>query len=431
MLIVLDTARPDHLSAYGYDRPTSPALEKLAAEGVLFEQAVSSAPWTLPSMATILSGKRYSDVYDEGLEESIVESIAAAGYATAAITEGGYVSRAFGFDRGFMEWVEEEGAVQGLQPGEEYDADPTGGIENTFRLATEWIRAHRQERFFLMIHTYEPHTPYMRRTFTEGKAPAAFGETFPMGALHALQSGELKLSDQDLTYLTALYDGGIRESDRHVGEFLATLESIGRREDTLVVVTSDHGEELGEHFRSHSADHGHALLDDQMLVPLILHHPRESYPVGRVAAQVRTMDILPTMADLLDAELPDPTEGASLVPMMRGEERRGRLAYGGHTKVAPPRAFLRHLGYKFIVVAGESRESAELGVTFPRHRLFDLQADPRERRNLADREPDLVRQFVEIFGELHATEPGLGPAELPPVTDPKLEERLRSLGYLQ
>jgi arylsulfatase A-like enzyme len=430
VLIVLDTVRADHLSAYGHARRTSPVLDRLASRGVLFEQVVSFAPWTLPSLATILSGRPTGAVYVDGrLRESIVERIGAAGYRTAAITEGGYFSRRFGFDLGFEDYVEEEGPVQLLPPGQPRDPNPSGGIHRTFRTAREWIAAHRDEPFFLVIHTYEPHTPYERRTFAEGLDRGSIGETFRIDMLPALKSARVRLDDAELDYLAALYDGGIHESDRYVGEFVEFLASEGLAERTLLVVTSDHGEELGEHYRTHAADHGHALFDDQLLVPLVVCNPIESYPVKRVAAQVRTMDILPTIAALLGVAPGEGLEGASLVPLMRGEERQGRIAVGGETKAGPRRAFLRHRGYKFITVTSRAEGKRPLPVQPPRFQLYDLRNDPGERVNLANERPELTRQFLETFRRLTAgsADPGLSPD--PDRLDAELLERLRSLGY--
>jgi len=430
VLIVLDTVRADRVSAYGYSRATTPTLDRLAADGVLFEQVVSFAPWTLPSLATILSGKRADAVYvDNRLRESLVQTIGAAGYRTAAITEGGFFSSYFGFDLGFEHYVEEEGAVQLVHAGKRRDPGKTGGIETTFRLAGEWIAAHRQERFFLMIHTYEPHSPYRRHAFTEGLERGVIGDEFRIEMLSALRREEVRLSDPELDYLSALYDGGILESDRHVGAFLRRLEKEGLRDRTLVVVTSDHGEELGEHYRSRAGDHGHALFDDQLLVPLIFHHPLESYPVTRVAAQVRTMDILPTMAEILGAGSGDRLDGASLVPLMRGAEQRGRPAVGGSTKGGPPRAFLRHLDYKFVAVLDPRQGTDPLPTPPPRYQLYDLRADPGERDDLAATRPELTRR---LLGILHETAGGGGrPTEVTEPVDGELRERLRSLGYLQ
>jgi len=432
ILILLDTVRADRVGAYGHARPTSPVLDAMAERGVLFEQTVSYAPWTLPSVVALLSGDAADRAFRGRLSRSLVGSFARDGFATAAITEGALVSSKFGLDLHFDEFVEEEGAVHDTPPGEERETEADGGIENTFRLAREWIREHEQDRFLLLIHTYEPHTPYTRRAFTDGLEPGAVGETLQLETVRALKAGEVSFDDRDLEYLSALYDGGILESDRYVGELLEFLSERGLRDETLVVVTSDHGEELGDHFPVHCGDHGHSLLDDQLLVPLIIDDPTASYPVSRVTAQVRTMDILPTIADLLGVKVEDRIDGATLAPLMRGEDDEGRVAYGGAVDKGQKRVFVRHLGYKFIRELDRPVTPPAERLPIPRIQLYDLRSDPDERHNLADTNPDLVQRFRDMSLTLvkEATSRDTERFKLSKDLDEDLKERLRSLGYV-
>ena len=435
VLILLDTVRADHLSCYGYERETTPVLTELAKEGVLFEKVVAYAPWTLPSVVNILSGCPPDDlhVFDQssgGLKQSIVQSIQNAGYTTAAVTEGGFVSRHFGFDRGFSEYYEEEGKVKLNLPGGPKDSTSAGGIENTFRRAGEWIEKHKDEKFFLFIQTYEPHTPYTQRTFTEGLDPGAVGEIFTGETAPLLRSGELAFNDSELEYLEALYDGGIRESDRRVGLFLDFLDAIGLGEQTLVVVTSDHGEELGAHYPPHCGSHGHSLRDDLVLVPLIIHNPLKSYSMKRVAHQARLMDVMPTIVEILGVQPEQPTSGRSLLGLMEETEKTNRLAYGGAAKKGPRRIFLRWMGYKYIKTTGPAPIMYPINPLPPAVQLYDLQADPQEQKNLAGAKPDIVRRMHEILTQ--TKEPGSqGKIEVDTDDmDETLRERLESLGYL-
>lgn len=431
IVFLLDTVRADHLTCYGSRRPTSPALEKIADQGVVFEKVVASAPWTLPSVQTILSARGLDRAAgpDHKLSASVVESIRRAGFTTGAVTEGGFVSRVFGFDRGFDEYVEEEGAVQLVRPDKPRNPSPTGGIERTFALARDWIGRHRGERFFLLVHTYEPHAPHDRRAFTPGLPVARFGEIFTIETGALLRSGRIPFDDSDLRYLEALYDGGVHESDRHVGAFLDFLGEIGLSDRTLVAVTSDHGEELADHYRGFSGNHGHSLHDELLLVPLILHDPTNAYPVRRVRSQVRTIDILPTVAEILGASVDYPADGASLVPVLRGRETGGRVASGGATKYGAQQVFVRHLGYKYIRVTDPAPKREPVFPPPPPVQLYDLVRDPHERTNLAGSRPEIVREMERIL-DLTKT-PGWGEVNPPPEEmDPELQERLRSLGYL-
>jgi arylsulfatase A-like enzyme len=427
VLILLDTVRADHLSCYGYSRETSPNISQLAQEGVLFEQTVSFSPWTLPSVVNIFSSSRPTrHVFDKRLKQSVVESISNAGYASTAFTEGGYVSRHYGFDLGFLEYFEEEGKIQFINSEKPFNADFTGGIKKTFSMAKEWLTRHRDEKFFLFIHTYEPHAPYTRRTFTEGLEAGKAGMNF----FNLARNGKLSLNKQELKYLEALYDGGILESDRHVGSFMTFLEKIGLRDRTLVVVTSDHGEELGEHYYSNIADHGHSHHDNQVMVPLIIYNPCETYPVKRVSHQVRLMDVMPTIAEILNAPIDFTTTGVSLLPLMRSEEHAGRTAYGGEIKAGPKRIFLRYLGYKYIKVVGPpSGRYSPPSPPPPIYQLYDLQVDQWEQTNLANTEPLIVNQMQKILSRILSSSER-DDFTIPEVINDKLRERLKSLGYL-
>lgn len=436
VLILLDTLRADHLSCYGYERETTPVLSRLAEDGVLFERVVSFAPWTLPSVVNLLSGcPPTPEVFDQnngGLKRSFIESIREAGYSTAAVTEGGLVSSFYGMDRGFSDYHEEEGELDlkgSALPGK---SGAGGGIENTFRLARKWLKEHKKEKFFLFIHTYEPHTPYTRRTFAGGMDPGRVGRIFTVDRIPQFNKECDAFNEEELRYLRALYDGGVLESDRHVGAFLDFLEEIGVRDRTLIVVTSDHGEELGEHYPGHSGSHGHSLRDDQVRVPLIIQNPLEPYRVKKVALQARLMDVLPTVAEILDIPDVPPSTGSSLVPMMRGEEKSHRAAYGGATSNGPQRIFVRWLGYKFIRIVGPPPKGRPpLKPPPPKIQLYDLRTDPLEEINLAAREPEIVRRMQEVFDSSKEREAGRVIDMNAEEMDDKLRERLRSLGYIR
>jgi arylsulfatase A-like enzyme len=433
LLIVLDTVRADHLSAYGYPRPTSPALERLAARGVLFEQAISNAPWTLPSVAALLAGDasvRSFDAEQQRLQRSLVEEFVRAGFATVAFTEGGFVSRYFGLDRGFLEYVEKEGAVQFSGEGQPARGPTGGSIEKTFAAARAWLDRYGDAPFFVLIHTYEPHTPHTRHSFTEGLDRGRLGATFDSVDLRELQRGGVMPTRAELRYLEALYDGGILESDRQVGALLAHLEQSGLAERTLVVVTSDHGEELGEHFPRHAGDHGHSLRDTLVRVPLILANPLERYPVERVAAQVRTVDVLPTMAALLDVALPEGLSGRDLTPLLRGQSTAERVAFGGFTHLGPNRAFVRAEGFKYIATT-EGKAKRPMAERPPETQLYDLRADPAEQRNLAAKRPELRERLSEELRRQREAAGHGAPAPSLEGLPKELQERLESLGYVE
>ncbi|MHC4946440.1 MAG: sulfatase-like hydrolase/transferase, partial [Planctomycetota bacterium] len=235
----------------------------------------------------------------------------------------------------------------------------------------------------------------------------------------------------DLEYLKALYDGGIFESDRHVGELLLLLERLGLRDKVLVVVTSDHGEELGEHYRSFSGDHGHSVFDDLVLVPLIIHNPMEDYLVRRIRHQVRLMDVMPTILELLGVATEFAMEGSSLLPLMRQEEELGRMAFGGMTKAGPERMFLRWLDYKYIRIVNPAKDGYPLKPHPAPVALYDLRDDPAENNDLSEKETQVLDKMKEVFSGIMRSGMSAGQITVPEDLDDKLRERLESLGYIR
>jgi len=431
VLIVLDTVRADHLSCYGYERSTSPRIDALAREGVRFEQAVAPSPWTLPSVVGLLAGQYPDRVFQGRLASSAVETLQAAGIETVAFTEGGYVSKHFALDRGFDEWTEEEGAVQFLQPGQQRDPNKTGGVERTFARAGQWLAQHGDERFFLLVHTYEPHTPYTNHDFVGGLDPGRIGPVFTLAHVSEVEARKLVLTPAETEYVTALYDSDIANADRHVGRLLDKLDELGLTDRVAVIVTSDHGEELGDHYPHNTGDHGHSLRDPLLMVPLIVRNPAVSYDTQVVDQQVRLIDVMPTVTDLMGVGLQSSIDGRSLLPLMSGDETEERLALAGHTKNGPMRAGLRWLGHKYIMNVPSEGERSPLVPEPPPQQLYDLRVDPGELHNLVSERPRLLAVLDRLLHEQH---PGWNSPISPDVSnevDPELIERLRSLGYLR
>jgi arylsulfatase A-like enzyme len=436
VLIVIDTLRTDRMSLYGAQRSTTPRLDRIAEQGVTFENVVTNSTWTLPAFAGLLSG-RYLDaqVLDHGLRISLVENLRAAGFRTAAFTEGGFVSKHFGFDLGFETFREQEfvNPLVETAPPEDRVAQVEAGqeIARTFELAREWLREVGDAPFFLMLHTYEPHTPYLRRTFASEMENGSLNATFGIIDAAMAVKGMLSLSDADLGYLRALYDGGVLESDRHVAALLAELETLGRAQDTLVVVTSDHGEDLGDREPPMPGSHGHALFDEQALVPLFVLDPTRRYPVSRVPFQVRSIDTLHTILDRLGLPPVEGVRGRSLVPLMEGLERDDRMAWTRVLKneqYARPELYgIRTRTHKLTVVPeGRTWKSGEIA-------LFDLMADPGEQRDVSAENPEerarMLKRLRRIRSAVEAG--GLPTFARKPGAPASVEDRLRSLGYVE
>ena len=437
VLIILDTLRPDRLSLYGGERPTSPVLDRLGERGVVFEQAVTNATWTLPALSGLLSGRYLTaEVQNITLQRSMVEELQQAGWTTAAFTEGGYFRRDFGMNRGFDVFFE-RGRNRMLTKKERVKKIPeeekATEITRTFSLAREWLRNHdKSVPFFLVVHTYEPHIPYLRTTFSEGMDRGGLGERFALLSAGLIHQGKLEVTDASLEYIRALYDGDILHADRYVGELLATLEELSLSGDTLIVVTSDHGEDLGDREPMAPGYHGHSVHDEVALVPLIIFDPTTTYKKRRVSAQVRTIDTMHTILDLLGIESAGDRHGRSLVPMMTGRETEDRPAFTRlQSEEGSPRRdmyALRENQKKLIVIPPRPGEAEEESVS-----LYDLSTDPGELDPIGDEDPATESRMLEELERLRAELDAQGSPVLkaPKATPKPIQDQLRALGYIE
>lgn len=426
VVFLLDTVRADRVSSYGYERRTTPAIDALASRGVLFEQVASFSSWTLPSTVAILAGDYPGLVLDGDMkmQRSLAESLSAAGYRTAAFTEGAFVSRRWGMDRGFGHYHETDRPTLVEKGGSD--------VEGTFAAASQWLRDNAASPFFMLIHTYEAHIPYRNRDFVGDRAPERIGPSFELALKRKVESGELDLSEAEVDYIRDLYDSDIRSADRYVGEFVELLAELGLDQRTLVVVTSDHGEDMGERFEGYIGGHGHSLLDDLLMVPLVIFDPTRHFATRRIDVQVRTLDIMPTVADLLGVEQGGDIAGRSLLPVMLGEEVDHRMAMAGENRRGAKRIALRDGRYKYIAaIEQRPREDEDPVPPVPRAQLYDLADDPGETTNLARSRPritrQLARQLANWFNEIGGPPVEVKTNEL----DERLKQRLKALGYTE
>ncbi len=341
VLISIDALRADHLGAYGYGRDTSPFLDRLAAErGILFERVAVQYPSTLTSHLSMLTGLYPGEhgVYppDGVLSEEIAtvaERFRDAGFRTAGHTEGGFMAGGFGFSRGFEEFAD---------PPHEAESD----VERTFARGLDFLAARQDgERFFLFLHTYAVHDPYdpperLRRMFWSGPPPSAPPPTGPeLRKLAAAGAPDPEL----VRYYEALYDASIRYVDERLAALFAELERLGLAGETAIVITSDHGEELGEH-----GGLGHARLYPEVLfVPLIVSAPHLGEPGGlpageRIETLVESLDVAPTLLGLAGLEPGERMTGVDLLELARDPGRvRASEAYAEQLVERRERTLLR------------------------------------------------------------------------------------------
>lgn len=323
ILISIDTLRADHLGAYGYRRDTSPFFDELAAQGILFERAISQIPGTLPSHMSIFTGLYPVEhgVYppDSILSPSI-ETLPAvfrrAGYRTGGFTAGGYMDGRYGFDRGFE-------VFDDTIPDADKDA------EHVFGNGLRFLRSLEDgERFFLFLHTYQVHDPYVpprgyENRFWSGPPPPG---AFPSTGTNLLDVnlGVRAITPEVVRYFEALYDSEIRATDDSLRRLFAGLRDLGLLENTWIVITSDHGEELFEHgMMAHEQ-----IYDECLHVPLLVLPPEEGRrpQPRRVPDLVESVDISPTLHELAGLAPRTPPSGESLVPQMRGVARQRQEA---------------------------------------------------------------------------------------------------------
>jgi len=381
LLVTLDTTRADHLGAYGDARARTPNLDRLAAEGVVFERAITAAPLTLPAHASLLTG-RYPFAHGvrnngnftlDASAATLATALHDAGYRTAAFVSAFVLDRRYGLARGFDRY------------DDRLEIERRGG--ETAAALQAWLdeTAADARPFFAWLHLYDPHDPY--------EPPAPFASAF---------------ADRP-------YDGEIAYDDAVLGGVLARLAARGPRDRAAIVaVVGDHGESLGEHGE---ATHGLFVYESAIRVPMLLHGPR--FTRGRrVQALVRTIDLAPTLVDAAGLPPLARADGRSLLPLIAGSETGPESAY---SETYFPQLYMNWAPLRSI------QDSRWKFIDAPAPELFDLANDARESSNLAPREPSraaaLRRAFDEVTG---GSEGRIAPAAI----DRETARKLAALGYI-
>jgi len=473
VVVSLDTLRADRLHSYGNPRRTSDTLDALAREGLLFTSAFSSSPWTLPGhmglFASTEPGKFFQSVIQfhddpfpifyklQGDVPTIASTLSDRGYDTVGMHGAMLLDAVWGFDRGFREYTFTE-------------------VETHFLQAIDYVHqaARRADPFFLFVHSYVIHRPYLYESIfgsPEVRPPGlremnfdedtlAGHEVTPLNAdapLYGWQPGP-----EEVDYIKTVYDGGVWAADRLVRNLLNALRETGLYDPTMIVVLSDHGEEFWDHIPECSPDHNHSLFDELLRVPLIVKLPGGLHAGTRVDRLCRLHDVGPTIYEVAGAPVHGGATGRSLMPLVEGGDGEPRTLLAGQTYMGPSRIGLRTERYKYVLCFAP--RSFKPYIDVPQEALYDLLEDPAETRNLVtaradvagamreelmrrrqadlplslDLDDELTRSFLPAMGlEEHAARlvrEGRPSADVPDMKDasPELREmldKLRSLGY--
>jgi arylsulfatase len=416
LVVVLDAAGARHFGCYGHTRRTSPNIDRIAAEGTVFDRAYTPAVFTRSAMASVwtsqLPDEHHASVsYDEPLPASVptlAEAASAAGVLTAGFVGNDMAGSAFGLDRGFSEF---------------HSVSPHADVLGTY--VQGWLARHADRRFLAYVHYREPHYPYDPpppfNTMFGPDAPLPRSAKTDTGWLQLVNEGSIPLGPGDVDHVSRLYDGNLALVDQEIGRLRAQLERLGLWDRTVVIVTGDHGEAMYEHG---FIGHNEQVYEESVRIPLIVHFPRGTLPGGRrVGSLTGLLDLAPTVADILGI----PKERT---PTFRGRSLLEAVAGGPDM---PPEAVLAR-------TARAQPHYAWIGARYKYHldtrggedRMFDLTADPGERTDLLASEPVRAEYYRQrLFAALLALPGRTGPSASGWSVPAEQREALRALGYVQ
>jgi arylsulfatase A-like enzyme len=428
LVITIDTLRADHLTCYGYDQPTSPHIDAFATRGVLFETVCCQSSQTLPSHASILAGTNprshkaisHESMVDESVT-TLAEMLKKRGYLTAAFISSHALDSKYRLDQGFdVYWeVHKERSLEQRWQLKRNEKDATT------EAVLGWLDSVDDDRFFLWIHWFDPHRPYdPPERYAEGFAGSYDGQaTSDPDYIMKVWRERIELAPEDVAYLAGRYDGEIAFTDAQVGAILDELDSRGMLENTVVVITSDHGEILYEH--EYYFGHDIGLYEECIMIPLIMYFPGLEAAGTRVEPLVQSLDIMPTVLEILGIDPPRHLEGKSLLSLIEGgQESTVDFAFSEtfpFPEKCPPRHAVRT--HKAKLIWKETRDGAL------EKDYYDLAADPGERTNLYHERPAPAAHLDSVL-TAWIEDGGLHPAPIPTARESGRLRILKSLGYI-
>lgn len=434
LFFTVDALSAKHVSTYGYPRLTNPALTHMARESVVFENAIAPAPWTYPSYASQLTSRHsitamgFKGSAIPAEEITLAEYLHELGYYTAGFVDNQYLHPKHGMNQGF----------------DYYEAYHKSRRKCLLR-ALEWLEKQPDIPLFLFVHTNDVHGPYVPEDpfatlfdndnhrgptktvkILKNRAPHVFG---------AMPRYQAQKNRNDVNFYISRYDASIRQTDFDFERILQALKKLGDWDDTVVIYSADHGESLGNH--SFYFNHG-LVYEDIIRVPLVIKLQKGALGGKRIATQVSLLDLLPTVLDILKTKPRNPIAGSSLMPLMRGEKNT-QSDYVFASQGIFEQFMIRTDEWKLIKFIPGTAEQKQAWRTFPGidlnqpdkvyYELYDMKKDRDEKRNLADKHPDLknllskrLEEWIRRPQDYKAVDVQFNKQEI---------ERLRNLGYLE
>lgn len=431
VLISIDTLRADHVGCYGYQPPTTPEIDRLATSGVVFEHAYATSPWTLPSHASMFTGLyprgHGADLINKSIPLGIMtltEVLKDSGYRTGGVVCAPLLGTMYNFQQGFDVYDTE--LIDGLN-----DSDSPLADEVTDR-GLQYLKGLKKGPFFLFLHYWDPHHPY--------NPPKEYANLFDPDYSGTVDGSNIRerndmvpgMDPRDLRHIVALYDGEIRYTDQAIGKFLAGLEKMGLRDNTLVVLTSDHGEEFLEHGgRAHLVQ----CWQETIHVPLIMRIPWLKSKASRFAPPVSLVDLPNTILELVAAKksLPE-NNGISLAgAIVKGEALPDRRLLA-ETRMGQPQGREQTRGnWTVLIDANQIKYHHFVNPGEKFNALFDLRTDPREQNDLSAGQPEVAGRMEQEIAQTNVRLNELrrrSEADNKISIDNLLSRRLKALGYL-
>lgn len=421
VLITLNAARADHLKTYGYKRNTAPNIDKLAKGALIFEQAIAQSYWTLPSQASIFTSKYVHShgVYGrtEKLSEkelTLPEILKIYGYKTAAIVGGLDMVAAYGFNQGFDYYFDDT------------EQESMGSFRDIIPKAIKWLRENKDNKFFLFIQGYDIHAPYRQPEpyediydtdydgiLDELIIDYQFLKNINKDTL-SLNGRTIKLTEEDINHIIAHYDAGITYADKFIGELLKEINELNLSHRTIIIITSEHGEELLDH-GSFDRFGQKNLYEEVIRIPLIIKHPR--IKGRRIMNQVQLIDIMPTILGFLEIPFNKEAQGLSLVPLIEDKGIKAEFNHYVYSEAGPNKWAMRTKDWKLIYDSGK-------------YELYNLQEDTAEINNLSNQRPKLVYKLMQrLLKWYRRTKTDSSPDDTRIELSEEMKKKLREAGY--